>query len=140
MTSKEKTISDFKVGDAECFTKTITETDITLFAGITGDFAPHHVDSEFARTTMFGERIAHGFLTASLTSSCTAKLVAPGGISLGNSFKFLKPVKIGDTITARAEVREIIAEKKILVVRTTCENQNGELVLDGETTQLMRVR
>jgi 3-hydroxybutyryl-CoA dehydratase len=89
---------------------------------------------------MFGERIVHGFLTASLTSACTSKLVAPGGLSLGNSFKFLKPVKIGDTITAKAEVREIIPEKKIVKIRTTCTNQKGELVLDGETVQLMRVR
>lgn len=140
MVNKEKTIDDFKVGDAVSFTKTITEADILLFAGITGDFAPHHINEEFAKTTMFGERIAHGLLTASLTSSCTAKLVAPGGISLSNSFKYLKPVKIGDTITAKAEVKEIIKEKKILIVRTTCENQKGELVLDGENTQLMRVR
>jgi len=111
-----------------------------LFAGITCDYAPHHINEEFAKTTMFGERIVHGFLTASLTSSCTSQIVAPGGLSLGNSFKFLKPVRFGDTITAKAEVTEIIPKKKIVKIRTTCTNQKGELVLDGETVQLMRVR
>jgi 3-hydroxybutyryl-CoA dehydratase len=79
-------------------------------------------------------------LTASLTSSCTSQIVAPGGIALSNSFKYLKAVRFGDTITAKAEVTEIIVNKKIVKIRTTCTNQKGELVLDGESVQLLRIR
>lgn len=137
---KEKTIEDFKVGDKASITKTITETDVYLYAGITGDFAPHHINAEFAKTTMFKERIAHGTLIGGFTSAATAKLVSPGAISLSHEMKFLAPVKFGDTITATAEIVEIIPEKKIIKIRAYCTNQRGELVLDGMTVQLMRVR
>jgi len=137
---KEKTINDIKVGKTVEFTKTISETDVYLFAGITCDYAPQHINKEFAKNTMFGERIVHGLFTASLTSSCTSQIVSPGGIALSHFFKFLKPVKIGDTITSKVEVTEIIPKKKIVKLRTTCINQNGELVLDGETVQLMRLK
>jgi 3-hydroxybutyryl-CoA dehydratase len=140
MSIKEKTISDIKVGGKVEFTKTISETDVYLFAGITCDNAQHHINKEFAKNTMFGDRIVHGLLTASLTSSCISQIVAPGGIALSNSFKYLKAVKFGDTITAKAEVTEIIVNKKIVKIRTTCTNQKGELVLDGESVQLMRIR
>jgi len=129
-----------KVGEKVEFTKTVTETDVYLFAGITCDYAPHHINEEFAKNTMFGERIVHGLLTASLTSSCTSQIVAPGGLALSNSFKYLKPVKFGDTINAKAEITEVIYSKKIVKIRTTCTNQKGELVLDGETVQLLRIR
>ncbi len=136
---KVKTIDDIQVGQKVEFSKTISEADVYLFAGLTGDFAPHHINAEFARTTMFKERIAHGMFIASLTCGCTSQIVSPGAVSLGHEFKFLKPVRFGDTITAVAEVIEKNVEKKRVILRTYCTNQHGELVFDGTTTQYMKI-
>jgi 3-hydroxybutyryl-CoA dehydratase len=128
-----KTIDDIQVGDFDTVSKTISEADIYLFAGITGDFNPAHVDEEYAKTTVFKRRIAHGMLTAGLISHVLGmKLPGPGAIYLQQQMRFLAPVYIGDTITARAEVVEVIPEKKRIRMRTTCTNQAGETVLDGE--------
>ncbi|SFH24575.1 3-hydroxybutyryl-CoA dehydratase [Desulfotomaculum arcticum] len=136
---KVKTIDDVYVGQKEEFSKTISENDVYLFAGITADYAPHHINEEFAKTTVYGRRLVHGMLTASLPSACTSKIVSPGAVSMGHEFRFLKPVFIGDTITAIAEVIEINQEKKRVKIRTYCTNQNGDLVLDGTTLQYMKV-
>lgn len=136
---KIKTIEDIYVGQKEEFSKTISESDVYLFAGITADFAPHHIDEQFAGTTVFGRRLVHGMLTASLPSACTSRIVSPGAVSMGHEFRFLKPVYIGDTITAVAEVIEINSDKKRIKIRTYCKNQDGELVLDGTTLQYMKV-
>lgn len=128
-----KTIEDLSIGEFATVSKTISETDIYLFAGITGDFNPAHVDEEYAKTTVFKRRIAHGMLTAGLISHILGmKLPGPGAIYLQQQVRFLAPVFVGDTITARAEVIEIISEKKRVRMRTTCTNQAGETVLDGE--------
>ncbi|KJS82159.1 MAG: hypothetical protein JM58_15650 [Peptococcaceae bacterium BICA1-8] len=137
---KIKTIDDVFVSQKEEFTKTISESDVYLFAGLTADFAPHHINEEFAKTTVFGRRLVHGMLTAALPSACTSRIVSPGAVSLGHEFKFLKPVYIGDTITAIAEVIEINKEKKRVNIRTYCLNQSNELVLDGTTLQYMKVK
>ncbi|MGE5700370.1 MAG: MaoC family dehydratase [Deltaproteobacteria bacterium] len=122
----------FKVGDAAEMTKVITEEDIFLFAGITGDRNPIHISKEFAARSMFGERIAHGILTAGLISAVIGmKLPGPGCLYLSQTLNFLAPVKIGDEITARAEVAEMISEKRMRL-RTRCFNQRNETVLDGE--------
>jgi len=121
------------IGYKTTHTKTITEADINGFADISGDFNPVHMDEEYAKKTFFGGRIAHGIIPVSLISAAGAKL--PGlVILLSHSSRFLKPVKIGDTITAEAEVTAARKDKGIVTLKTTCTNQNGEMVVDGETT------
>lgn len=122
----------YKVGDCAEMSKVISEEDIFLFAGITGDRNPLHMSKEFAARSRFGERIAHGMLTAGLISAALGmKLPGPGSVYLSQTLKFLGPVKIGDEITARVEVLEVVSVKK-LRIRTLCTNQRSELVLDGE--------
>jgi 3-hydroxybutyryl-CoA dehydratase len=134
----EHTPRTFSTGECASLSKTITETDVTLYAGITGDFNPVHIDAEYAKTTRFGARIAHGMLTTGLISAVLGmKLPGPGAIYLGQELKFLKPVYIGDTITARVEVLEFHAEKKILVAKTECLNHRGEIVLTGTAKLLV---
>jgi 3-hydroxybutyryl-CoA dehydratase len=128
-----KTIDELKVGDSAQFSKTVTETDIYLYAGITGDFNPAHINEEYASKTFFKSRIAHGMLVAGFISAVIAnQLPGPGTIYLSQSLEFKAPVRIGDTITARAEVIDIIPEKKQIRINTTCVNQDGVEVVGGE--------
>jgi 3-hydroxybutyryl-CoA dehydratase len=128
-----KTIDELKVGDSAQFSKTVSETDVYLFAGITGDFNPAHVDEEYARKTYFGTRIAHGLLPAGFISAVMGnRLPGPGSIYLRQELTFLGTVKIGDTITARVEVVEIDTVKGRVRMLTTCDNQEGKRVLTGE--------
>jgi len=121
------------VGQAAELSKTVTETDVVLFAGITGDFNPAHVDEVAAARSRFGGRIAHGMLTAGLISAVLGtKLPGPGSVYISQSLRFTKPVRIGDTITARVEVVELVADTRRVRLATTCANQRGETVLDGE--------
>lgn len=123
----------YEIGRKECMAKTITERDICLFAGVTGDFNPAHMDAEWAKESVFGERIAHGMLTAGLISAVIGmKLPGPGTIYLEQEAKFLRPVKIGDTITAEVEIAEVLKEEKgILRLHTRASSQRGEQVLAG---------
>ena len=126
-------IDEIAVGMSAEHTKTLTEADVVLFAGITGDFNPVHVDAEAAAKSRFGGRIAHGMLSAGLVSAGIAmKLPGPGSIYMSQSLRFTKPVMIGDTVTARIEVTEVVAAKKRVRLSTVCRNQRGETVLDGE--------
>ena len=128
-----KTIEELSVGQSARFSKTITETDIYLYAGISGDFNPAHVNEEFAQGTFFKTRIAHGMLSAGFISAVIGTLLpGPGSIYMRQTLNFLAPVKIGDTVTAIAEVEEIIADKKRVRLKTTCVNQEGTTVIDGE--------
>ena len=128
-----KSIDQIRVGDAAEFTKTVTETDVYLYAGITGDLNPAHLNEAYAKGTFFKSRIAHGMLTAGFISSILGmQLPGPGTIYMRQSLSFLAPVRFGDTITARAEVVEVIAEKNRVRLKTTCANQDGTVVLDGE--------
>jgi len=128
-----KTIEKLKLGDTAQFSKTVSETDIYLFAGITGDFNPAHVDEEYAKSTFFKTRIAHGILSAGFISTILGtKLPGPGTVYMRQELNFLAPVRIGDTITAHAEVIEIIPEKNRVKLKTYCVNQAGATVLDGE--------
>jgi 3-hydroxybutyryl-CoA dehydratase len=128
-----KTIEELAVGDSAQFSKTVTETDVYLYAGITGDFNPAHVDEEYARKTYFGTRIAHGMLSAGFISAVLGtRLPGPGAIYLRQELTFLGAVKIGDTITARVEVTEIDTVKGRVKLLTTCDNQEGKRVLTGE--------
>lgn len=129
---------DFQIGETASFSKTITESDIYTYAGLSGDFNPVHVNAEFAQKTRFKERIAHGMLTAGLISAVLGmKLPGPGAIYLSQQMEFLKPVRIGDTITATAEVQAYNPDKRILTLRTTCTNQRGEQVLEGRAVVMM---
>ncbi len=128
-----KTIEELKMGDTAEIQKTISETDVYLYAGITGDMNPAHLNEEYARDTFFKTRIAHGMLIAGLISTILGnKLPGPGTIYTHQSVDFLAPVRFGDTITARAEVVGLDAEKNRVRLKTTCMNQEGTLVLDGE--------
>jgi 3-hydroxybutyryl-CoA dehydratase len=128
-----KTIKDLKINDHAEFSKTVSETDIYLYAGVSGDFNPAHTNEEYAKNTFFKTRIAHGMLSAGFISTVIAmKLPGPGTIYLDQTLKFLAPVRIGDTITARVKVAEILAEKNKVRLETTCTNQNGIKVIEGE--------
>lgn len=128
-----RSIQDYSSGETASFAKTIAESDVYGFAGLTGDFNPAHVDEEYARQTPFQGRIAHGLFAAGLISTVLGmRLPGPGTIYLSQELKFLKPVKIGDTVTAHVEIREVIAAKHRLRLRTWCTNQAGDIVLEGE--------
>jgi 3-hydroxybutyryl-CoA dehydratase len=131
----KKAYEDIHIGDQASFTKTVVEADIVLFAGVTGDFNPVHVDKEFAEKSFFKERIAHGMLSAGFISTVLGtKLPGPGTIYLGQTLQFKSPVKINDTITARVEVIEKIDAKRMLRLKTECYNQDAKLVTTGECT------
>lgn len=130
-----------KVGDMAEMSKTVTEADVVLFAGVTGDFNPVHVDAVAATRSMFGGRIAHGMLSAGFISAVIAmRLPGPGSIYLSQTLRFTKPVRIGDTVTARVEVMEVLAAKRRLRLATTCRNQHGEVVVDGEAMVMVETR
>jgi len=128
-----KTVTEIRVGDSAEFSKTISEADINIFAGVTGDLNPFHIDEEYAKNTFFKGRIAHGMLLAGFISTVIGcHLPGPGAIYVKQDLTFLAPARIGDTITARATVIEVLADKNRVTLHTTCTNQNGEQVLDGQ--------
>ena len=127
-----KSIDKLKIGDSAQIVKTITEGDIELFAKATGDFNPVHLDAAYAEKTMFKGRIAHGLLSVGFFSNILGNILpGHGTIYLSQEVKFLAPVRIGDTITAKVEVLELIPEKNRVKFRTSCLNQDGKLVVDG---------
>ena len=124
-----------EIGDHASVTKTVSETDVYLFAGITGDLNPAHTNEVAASKTMFKTRIAHGMLGAGFISAVLGMyLPGPGTIYMGQELKFTKPVHIGDTVTATATVEEIILEKNRVILDTTVVNQDGEIVIKGKAT------
>jgi 3-hydroxybutyryl-CoA dehydratase len=127
-------IEDLKVGMHATFSKTITEADIVLFAGVSGDANAMHTDEEFAARTPFGGRIAHGLLTASIISAALAnRLPGPGTVYLGQQLKFRAPVRPGETVRATVTVLSIDEQKSRIVLATVC--QVGQtIVVDGEAT------
>lgn len=128
----------FAPGQKASVTRTITAADIETFAALTGDRNPLHLDAAYAARTRFGERIAHGMLTAGLISTVIGMhLPGPGGIYASQTLKFVRPVRIGDAITASAEVVAFDSDRRRLTLRTTCTNQRGETVLDGEAVVLV---
>ncbi|MBA4157395.1 MAG: MaoC family dehydratase [Gemmatimonadetes bacterium] len=124
---------ELTVGQSAEFTKTVTETDVVLYAGITGDLNPAHIDAVSAEAGRFGGRIAHGMLSAGLISAVLGtRLPGPGTVYLSQSLRFLRPVRIGDTVTARVEIAELLTAKRRVRLATRCVNQEGKAVLDGE--------
>lgn len=129
---KELAFADITVGDTASFSKTVTESDIVTFAGLTSDFNPIHVDAEYARESLFKERIAHGMLLAGFISAVLGtQLPGPNAIYMGQTLNFKLPVKIGDTVTAEVTIEEKREDKRILKLKTTVTNQRGEVVVDG---------
>ncbi|WP_270937595.1 MaoC family dehydratase [Falsiroseomonas oryzae] len=123
---------DLAVGQKASFGKTITEADIVLFAAVTGDTNPMHLNEEYAKQSFFGERIAHGMLAAGLiTKVMGTQLPGPGTIYLSQSLRFRRPVRIGDTVTATVEITALNAEKHRVSLRTVCAVR-GEAVLEGD--------
>ena len=128
---------NLKVGDTASLTKTITDSDIRAFAELSGDRDPIHLDDEYAATTRFGRRIAHGMLAASLISTVLGtKLPGLGTVYLSQNSLFVAPVYPGDTVTARVTVSKIRTDKPIVTLETICENQSGELLIKGEAVVL----
>jgi 3-hydroxybutyryl-CoA dehydratase len=122
-----------EVGMKASFSKTITETDVYLFAGISGDFNPMHVNEEFARLTPFGRRIAHGALPQCLIAPVLGtKLPGLGTIALEITTRFMAPTFFGDTITASAEIVEKLEAKRRVRMSLLWTNQRGEMVAKGE--------
>lgn len=129
---KGLTIDQLEVGQSASFTKTVTETDVYNFAGVTGDFNPAHLNEVYAQNTAFKTRIAHGMLSAGFISAVLGtKLPGPGTIYLNQDLRFTRPVQIGDTITATITVEELVVEKNRAVLKTVCTNQDGDVVVEG---------
>lgn len=129
--SKIKRWDDIHMGDTVTFTKTMTQTDVVLWVGLTGDMNPVHIDAEYAKTTRFQDVIVPGLMVAGLISTVMTQATF-GNVYSGQTLKFLKPVYIGDTITAVATVIEKMEEKHRVKIKTECFNQRNELVITGE--------
>ena len=128
-----KTIEQLKLGDSAEFSKTVSEADVYLYAGVTGDFNPAHINEAYAGKTFFKSRIAHGMLSGGFISAVIGTLLpGPGTIYMRQELNFIAPVRIGDTITAKVEIIDINAGKNRLRLKTTCVIQDGTLVVDGE--------
>ncbi|MDR1781943.1 MAG: MaoC family dehydratase [Bacilli bacterium] len=135
MSIKSYSIDMLSVGQIETFTKTITESDVYTFAGVSGDLNPAHINEEYAKNTMFKGRIAHGILGVSLISTVLGMyLPGPGTIFLGIDVKFVLPVRINDTITAEVEVAELKVEKNIVKLNVRAYNQENKNVIEGSAT------
>jgi len=131
---------DLDVGMTDVYGKTLTDADIVMFSGISGDINPVHLNHEFASATMFEGRIAHGMLVASFISTVVGtKLPGPGCIYVGQSLRFKAPVKSGDTVTARVTVTKLIPEKKFVELKTMCM-VGDKTVIDGDAMVMVPSR
>src|SRR3989344_2480311 len=124
--------SELEVGMKGEYSKKITQDDLDKFISICNDINPIHVDSEFAKNAKFKDKIVHGILVSSLISTVVGtKMPGPGSVWLDQSLKFLLPVHVNDTITSTSEILVKIPERQQVIVRTTCVNQNNEVVIEG---------
>ncbi|MFZ4578835.1 MAG: MaoC family dehydratase [Myxococcota bacterium] len=123
----------FLVGQSAELTNTWTADDVALFAKVTGDTNPVHLDEAYAAQSRFGQRIAHGMLSAGLVSAVLGtKLPGPGAIYISQTLKFLAPVFLGDTVTARVQVAAVREDKPIVTFETSCRKQDGTVVVEGQ--------
>ena len=141
-TLKNVKYEDYEIGDSAFHAKTVTEADVIIFAGISGDFNPLHVNAEFAKTQQFGKRVVHGcFSSALISAALGVKLFGPGALYISQKVDFRKPVYIGDTLTAVATVKEKFTKKegklKFLKAETNVYNQDDVLVTEGEALILI---
>jgi 3-hydroxybutyryl-CoA dehydratase len=133
-------LEDLEVGMTATYSKTVTDADIVLFAGISGDSNPVHIDHEFAKDTMFKGRIAHGMLTASFISTVLGtRLPGPGSIYVSQNLKFRVPVRIGDTVRTRVTVTAIDPQNRRVAFETTC-SVGETVVISGEAVLLVQKR
>ena len=133
-------LEDLSVGMTSIFAKTVTEADIVMFAGVSGDTNPVHINQLFAESSLFKGRIAHGMLSASFISTVVGtRLPGPGCIYINQSLRFRAPVKAGDTVVARATVKEILPERRRVVLTTVC-TVGETVVIDGEATMMVANR
>ncbi len=131
------TLAQLKVGDSASLVRVFTEEDVKLFAQVTGDTNPAHLDADYAKGTMFKERIVHGMLTASLFSSLLGtRLPGLGTIYVGQTLKFLRPVYFHEEITATVTVKELLPERNRVIIDCQAVNAQGETVLVGEATMM----
>ncbi|MGF1640529.1 MAG: MaoC family dehydratase [Rhodospirillales bacterium] len=133
-------IEDLREGMTAAFGKTVTDADICIFAGVSGDTNPVHLNDDFAKNTMFKSRIAHGMFGAGLISAVFGtKMPGPGCIYVNQTLKFKAPVRIGDTLTARVTVKKILAEKKFVEFTTVC-TVGDKTVIEGEAMLMVPSR
>jgi 3-hydroxybutyryl-CoA dehydratase len=133
-------LEDLSIGMSASHAKTVTEADVILFAGISGDDNPMHTNEEFASDTLFSGRIVHGMFSAALISAVLGtRLPGPGCIYVMQTLKFKAPVRIGDTVTATATVKEIDADRRRVMLETVC-TVKGKMVLDGEALMMVNTR
>lgn len=130
---KRLTIQEMQLGDSASLSRTVTEADVVLFGGVSGDTNPAHFNEEYAKETIFKGRVAHGILAGSYISAVLGtQLPGEGTIYLSQDLKFVLPVRIGDTVTATVTVVEKIEEKNRVVLETICCNQHGDIVIKGK--------
>ena len=129
---KEKTINDVSIGDRETWTRTITEADIVLYAGIIGDRGPLHLDEQFAKKTRFGGRVSYGMLGAGYIGATLAQLLGIRSAYVSHSLNFRAPVLIGETITIETVVTDKDADRSRVWVRTTCKRSDEVLAIEGD--------
>ncbi|OPX56006.1 Acyl dehydratase [Oceanospirillum multiglobuliferum] len=129
-----RTYDEIQEGDSATLARTLTEKELVLFAAVSGDVNPVHLDAEFAKTTMFGEQIAHGMWSGSLISAALATVLpGPGTIYLGQELSFRRPVKLADTLTVTLTVKEKLSKNRV-ILDTLVTNQDGEKVVVGTAT------
>lgn len=134
-----KTMQELTIGESASFSKTITEGDVYLYAGITGDLNSAHINAVEAEKGIFKKRVAHGMLSAGLISAVLGmQLPGSGAIYLGQELKFTAPVYFGDTVCATVTVAELRPEKNICKLTTVCTNQDGKVVIEGVATIMPR--
>ncbi|MCH8177141.1 MAG: MaoC family dehydratase N-terminal domain-containing protein [Proteobacteria bacterium] len=130
---KSTSFDDLEIGSQGTFSKTLTERDIVLFGDTSGDINPLHFDEEYASSTMFKGRVAHGMWSAGLISTCIGTVMpGPGSIYLGQELAFKLPVRIGDPLTASVTVKEKNDRRKFVVIDCQVRNQHGKLVVCGD--------
>ncbi|WP_293267898.1 MaoC family dehydratase [Neptunomonas sp.] len=130
-------LEDLEVGQTASYAKTITEADVVLFAGISGDDNPVHINAEYAAETMFKDRIVHGMFSAALISAVLGtRMPGPGAIYIDQQISFKAPVYIGDTVTATATVMEINEQRRRVTLKTVC-TVKGKIVAEGVATNMV---
>lgn len=133
-------IEDLSEGMTASYAKTVTETDVVLFAGISGDDNPVHINQEFAENSMFKQRIAHGMLSAGFISAVLGtKMPGPGAIYISQNLKFKAPVHIGDTVKATVTILEVLAPKRRVTLKTVCTVKDT-VIVEGEAVVMVNSR
>lgn len=140
MIYEKKRPEDLKVGDFSLFPKTVSASDVMMFAGLTGDLSPVYLNEEFGKTTRFQQQTAHPMLVAGMLGGAVFRLLSPDAYPVRREFQVLKPLAVGDTVTARAEVTAVDLEKKQVTLKLTAYNSAGEAVVEGYSLETMDIR